>query len=93
MQRAIIFAVTAAVAAATAAYADPAASPTPTNSALAKSADPRDRIICRSSTEIGTLARIVRTCKTRREWDADAAAIRAAGTSSQTCRNAETGQC
>jgi hypothetical protein len=73
MKRAMIFTIASVFAAATASYATPPAA----NNASEKAADPRDRIVCRSHVETGSLARIIRTCKTRREWDADTAAIRA----------------
>jgi hypothetical protein len=91
MYRALIFAVASGLAAATAAYAAPPAANTPPT----KTGDPRDRLVCRSHTETGSLARITRTCKTQREWDADAADIRgSAGPSINSCRQSgQTGGC
>jgi hypothetical protein len=90
MQRSIIFAAATVVAAATGAYAVPPAA----NSASAQAADPRSRIVCRSHTETGSLARTIRTCKTRREWDADTANLRETGGGAASCRGAgEGGQC
>jgi hypothetical protein len=82
MKRSLTFAVASLLAAATTAYAVPPATGAPTG----KSGDPRERVICRSYTATGTLARIIRTCKTRREWDAQAANIRASMSGSESCR-------
>ena len=81
MNRSLIFAATSLLAATTAAYAVPSA-----GAPTAKTNDPRDRVICRSYTATGTLARIVRTCQTRREWEAQAANIRAARDGAESCR-------
>jgi hypothetical protein len=91
MHRSLIFAVASGLAAATAAYAVPPAANAPTG----KAGDPRDRLICRSHLETGSLAHVIRTCKTRREWDSDAADIRSAGGSSiNSCRQSgQTGGC
>ena len=80
MNRSLIFAVASLLAAGTAAYGVPGAAP------AGKSGDPREQVICRSYTATGTLARIVRTCKTRREWEAQAANIRASTSNSESCR-------
>jgi hypothetical protein len=90
MRRSMIFALTSATAAATAAYAVPPAANT-----SQKAVDPRDQIVCRSHLETGSLAHVIRTCKTRREWDDEAANIRAsAGSSINSCRQSgQTGQC
>lgn len=89
MYRYAIFTAAALISGVTTVYADPPAS-TPTT----KSADPRDQIVCRSQLRTGSLADRVRTCKTRREWDRDAESIRAASSSSNSCRDAANGgQC
>ena len=89
MYRSVIFTVAALVSAATAVYATPPATGTP-----AKADNPRDRIVCRTYLDTGSLVRSTRSCKTRREWDAEAANLRAASSSSDSCRNeANGGQC
>jgi len=90
MRRTMIFVLASAFAAATAAYAVPPAANT-----AQKAQDPRDQIVCHSHLETGSLAHVIRTCKTRREWDADNASIRAsAGGSSNSCRQSgQTGEC
>jgi hypothetical protein len=89
MYRPVIFTVATLLSAATAVYAVPPARGTP-----AKSDNPRERIVCRTFLDTGSLVRSTRTCKTRREWDADAANLRAASSTSDSCRNeANGGQC
>jgi hypothetical protein len=88
MRRTMIFALASAFAAATAAYAVPPAANT-----AQKAQDPRDQIVCHSHLETGSLAHVIRTCKTRREWEDDAANIRAARSASTSCRQGESGQC
>jgi hypothetical protein len=91
MPRSLIFAVASGLAAATAAYAVPPAA----NTSTAKAGDPRDRLVCRSHLETGSLAHVIRTCKTQREWDSDTANIRgSAGPSINSCRQSgQTGEC
>ena len=90
MRRSMIFTLAFAFAAATAAYAVP-----PAPDAPQKAVDPRDRMVCHSHLETGSLAHVIRTCKTQREWDADNASIRAsAGGSANSCRQSgQTGGC
>ena len=84
-----IFTAAALLTAVTSVYADP-----PAPNSTAKSSDPRDQIVCRRQVRTGSLADFVRTCKTRRDWDRDAENIRAASSSSNSCRDAANGgQC
>jgi hypothetical protein len=91
MHRSMIFALVSVLAAATAAYAVPPAANVPPE----KASDPRDRLVCRSHPETGSLARVVRTCKTVRAWDRDASDIRSSAQPSiNSCRmSGTTGQC
>lgn len=43
--------------------------------AAEKSADPRDKMICKRFIETGSLVRGYRTCKTKAEWDRERANI------------------
>jgi hypothetical protein len=86
MYRSVIFTVAALVSAATAVYATPPAAGT-----AEKTVNPRDRIVCRTFLDTGSLVRSTRTCKTRREWDAEAANLRSPTSASNSCRDAANG--
>lgn len=64
----------------------PAATPRPTQVAE-RSADPRDKMICKRFLETGSLVRGYRTCKTKGEWERERDNIRAAGGGGDSCRN------
>ena len=51
-----------------------------------KSADPRDKIICKRFVETGSLVRGYRTCKTKADWDRERDNIRAPAVT-QSCMN------
>ena len=63
LDRFVAFAAAAALSAASSAQAAPPAAGT-----SARSADPRDRIVCRRFVRTGSLVDSYRTCKTNREW-------------------------
>jgi hypothetical protein len=64
------------VAGLSAASAQAAEQPKPSNSAA-----PGDKVICKRFTRIGTLAGSYKTCKTKSEWDREHSNIRTAGQS------------
>jgi hypothetical protein len=87
MYRHAIFTAAALLSAVTTLYAAPAPNST------AKSADPRDQMVCRRFVRTGSLADSYRVCKTRRDWDREAENVRALS-SSDSCRSeANGGQC
>jgi len=89
MYRYVIFTTAALLSAVTTVYADP-----PASNGTTKSADPRDQIVCRRFVRTGSLADTYRTCKTRREWDNEAANLRATGAGTDSCNaRANGGQC
>jgi hypothetical protein len=89
MYRYVIFTAATLLSAVTAVYADP-----PASTAVARSGDSRDRIVCRRHVRTGSLADVTRICKTQREWDQEQESIRARGESANSCRNSYNGgQC
>ena len=64
---------------------------TPTTSKPTKVADP-DRQICKRYTETGSLAKQVKVCKSKREWDRDRDNINAGSVGSGAC-NSNAGAC
>jgi hypothetical protein len=89
MYRYVIFTTAALLSAATTVYAA-----APASNATAKSADPRDEIVCRRFVRTGSLVDGYRICKARREWDRDAENLRATGGGTDSCNaRANGGQC
>jgi hypothetical protein len=58
-----------------------------------KAADSRDKVICKRYTETGSLAKITKTCKTKRDWDADRDAARASLSPGSCASNNNGGAC
>jgi hypothetical protein len=56
-----------------------------------QSANDPDKVICRRFAVTGSLVSSYKTCKTRREWDSEHAALRATGPASDSCRNSGNG--
>lgn len=69
------------------AAADPQA--TPVAATAVKSADARDKIICKKFLETGSLVKGYRTCKTRDEWERERANIRQNTGNANSCVNGE----
>jgi hypothetical protein len=67
------------------------ASPPPANTPE-KAADPKDKVICKRFTRIGSLVDSYRTCKTKAEWDRERENASQVNWSTP-CRQAETGAC
>lgn len=70
------------------AAADP--QPAPTATPGAKPTKSADTMVCRTMAVTGSLVNTTKTCKTKREWDADRANLRG-GPGVDSCRNAGQG--
>ena len=46
-----------------------------------------DKVICKRFAETGSLVRVSRVCKPKRDWERERDAIRSGGTVSDSCRN------
>ena len=71
------------------AAADPQAQATPVSATAAKSADARDKVICKKFLETGSLVKGYRTCKTRDEWERERANIRQNTGNANSCMTGE----
>jgi hypothetical protein len=76
MRRISILALAGTLAIVTAAHASSPAANTPE-----KAADPKDKVICKRFTRIGSLVDSYRTCKTKAEWDRERENVRQFGVS------------